>query len=520
MLTYIYIRVSTFDQALHGYSIEAQTKICLKYCEANGLVLGPLTNCGIPGVIVDCGRSAYKKKLNKRTGGFMLLGALKVGDTVIATATHRLFRNTGDMVTTMEHWVETGVNVRFTDYPMLDTHTANGKAMLSMFAVMAQMKSELMSARVKEANLYKATGGKPVKLPVEPLPQPFRVSVKNEVEIMQALAAERNAPRYNFTGTIRAYIRVSTRDQTVEQQRKCLLNSLPAGADPDKVVWYEDEGYSAFKLGVANRPAGKQMMQDIQAGDLIIVWRPDRIFRSVKDMADTVSTINDMGVSIFITETGIRTDTSMGRMMMSMLTVMAELESEEISRSTKQGMFVAIAENPALRAATAPKFLRSMKTHQRQKYYAFEDVLTAEDRRTMFMQFHLTHKNFSTRKAACRIVSNNFLKSIGLPPISGKEFEPIGPYIARLKKQQRTCPTIIGQKVLKKLKASKLTGVGYPINPMSVSRAAPLMDDWMRISKSIEGNPREKLLRTALACQCDSPEIVVELGKILDGQQT
>ena len=62
-----------------------------------------------------------------------------------------MFRNVKDMVNVVELWISQGVNVRFVDYPALNTHTASGKALLQIFAVMAQLRSELASARVREA---------------------------------------------------------------------------------------------------------------------------------------------------------------------------------------------------------------------------------------------------------------------------------------------------------------------------------------------------------------------------------
>ena len=74
--------------------------------------------------------------------------------------------------------------------------------------------------------------------------------------ILQLIAMNRAEQSYKFTGQVRGYVRVSTEDQTVEQQKVFLLRNLPAGVQPEDVVWYEDEGYSAFKTPMDKRPAG------------------------------------------------------------------------------------------------------------------------------------------------------------------------------------------------------------------------------------------------------------------------
>lgn len=488
MRTYIYTRVSTNEQALFGYSLEGQAKTCQSYCEREQLFTGSETNCDVPGLIIDAGRSAFRKCLHERPGGRLLLNTLKTGDTVVATTISRMFRNVKDMVNVVELWISQGVNVRFVDYPALNTHTASGKALLQIFAVMAQLRSELASARVREALAIKRH-----RLQEPPVDRAERVArIQQRMPdragtILQLIAMNRAEQSYKFTGQVRGYVRVSTEDQTVEQQKVFLLRNLPAGVQPEDVVWYEDEGYSAFKTPMDKRPAGHMLLADSQPGDLILVWRPDRMFRSLLDMSQTVQRLDQAKVAIHFAESGLRTDTVFGRMMVSMLGVLAELESAENGRAVRQGMLVALAVSEDAQKLRLPKHLRSVKRKEkRQHYYAFENVFSDAQRVEMFMQLSLTEHKYASRREACRVISNIYLQRKGLPPLLGEVNDTRKSYLRRLKASELRETTAPGQRVIKALSKSKGSCVSYPINVSSLSVVSRNRSEWIEVSKLVK----------------------------------
>lgn len=507
MSTYIYCRVSTFDQYITGHSIDAQAEVCLKLVAAEGLFLGTATNCGLPGVFVDGGKSAYTKKLHQRAGGSMLLNNLKAGDTVVVTATHRLFRNMADMVNTMEGWVMMNVSVRFVDYPMLNTNTANGKAMLYIFAVIAQMKSELISARTKEAMEFcrtkKAT---PPAMPVElqkEYPPPIQLKSYDVGRVMQEVAQQRDANRFIFTGKVRAYVRVSTKAQTVIQQKGCIQKYLPADLAAAETVWYEDEGESAFRTGLSKRKAGSRLMKDLQPGDIVVAWRTDRVFRSLLDMANMVEAIHAAGAYLFIVEGGMRTDNPLGKTMVSMISLMAEVESQEISRSTKLGLMVAVGVSPAARAKNMPKCLRGMQDRPDQKHFSFNQCFTSEERFYMYQQLALTQKQYRDRKTACRVISNQWLIRKGLPPMGGKVNESLETYRSRVKALNKAEPNAKLTALLRVLsKYDKGTDVNYPINLTTIAWVGRRQEEFFKAAKKFTGRIRDKESLTAVALQC------------------
>jgi DNA invertase Pin-like site-specific DNA recombinase len=513
MRTWIYARVSTLDQYLTGNSIEAQVKSCLEYAERNDLFLGESTNCGRPGVFLDGGKSAYTKRLMERPGGQLLLDSVRSGDTIIATATHRLFRKTSDMLVIMEKWVQQGVSVVFTDYPMLSTNTANGRAMLSIFAVIAQLKSELMSARIKEAFVLRKEQGKTVRLDkrctflekVTPVSAGIR-------DILQEVARERDKSKFCFTGKVRAYARVSTKEQTVDQQKDCILKHLPPEMSDAEIVWYVDEGVSAYKTSMTKRGAGGALLNDLQEGDIVVTWRPDRIFRSLLDMANTVELIHSKGASLHTVEGGIRTDTPFGRTMVSLLSMLAEVESQEISRSTKQGNAISLAKGGRACKDRMPAFLRPMKDETRQVHFSFVQVITPEERKNLYTQLALTRSDYSSTEAAGRFICNQFLVSKGLPPLRGADGDPKKRYIRRLERMQKEEHSKVRAKVLHALKKyGKDTEVRYPICMLAITQTMRYMDEFLSTAKRIRGQIKEKQTRVLLANSSHDREGVLDL---------
>lgn len=503
MATYIYARVSTMEQYVTGFSIEGQCAACLRFCEQQGLILGEATNSGRPGIFVDGGKSAFKKKLIARAGGQKLLAALKPGDTVVATTTHRLFRRMADMASTLEHWIENAISVRFIDYPMLSTNTANGKAMLYIFAALAQMKSELASARVKEAHAFAKMKKTKIAIfnpdeeetPVAILPE---VLEANLGEILQDASRSQEIKRPT-TGQIRGYIRVSTKEQTIGQQRLAIEKHIPSDLAGRSIKWYEDEGESAYRKSMSKRPSGSRLLADLQPGDIVVAWRTDRMFRSLVDMAKTIEQIHKAGAFLLIVEGDIRTDTQMGNMLVSMISVMAEIESQDISRSTKMGMFAALASSEKMQRRRLPKMFRGYGNAWCQKHFGFMKFFTDEDRLNMYYQLYLTHTQYSDRRTACRVISNIWLNRKGLSHVEGEIGDSIGRYIARLKAMQREEFSMRRAEAIADLECmSRDKMVTYPIDVSTIAEMWPVMSRFLTSAKKTKGRLRDKMITTSV----------------------
>ena len=147
----------------------------------------------------------------------------------------------------------------------------------------------------------------------------------------------------NTTGRVRVaiYIRVSTLEQAQEgysigvQTEKLQAYCVARGWDVVSV--YTDPGFSGSNM---NRPALNRMLTDIKAGhvDMVLVYKLDRLSRSQRD---TLIMIEDMFLKnnvdfVSMTE-NFDTSTPLGRAMIGILSVFAQLEREQIKERMAMG---------------------------------------------------------------------------------------------------------------------------------------------------------------------------------------
>jgi len=100
---------------------------------------------------------------------------------------------------------------------------------------------------------------------------------------------------------------------------------------------YDDGGYSGGDL---QRPAVKRLFEDIDDGkvDCIVVYKVDRLSRSLMDFADIMKRLEEKNVIFVSTTQEVNTDTSMGRLTLNMLFSFAQFEREMISERTRDKM--------------------------------------------------------------------------------------------------------------------------------------------------------------------------------------
>jgi site-specific DNA recombinase len=110
---------------------------------------------------------------------------------------------------------------------------------------------------------------------------------------------------------------------------------------------YDDGGYSA---GTMDRPALLRMLEDVRAKkiDAVIVYKVDRLTRSLADFAKIVEVFDAQGVSFVSITQAFNTSTSMGRLTLNVLLSFAQFEREvtgerirdKIAASKKKGMWM------------------------------------------------------------------------------------------------------------------------------------------------------------------------------------
>ena len=141
------------------------------------------------------------------------------------------------------------------------------------------------------------------------------------------------------------YARVSTVEQAAdgavsiaEQQRKCRALATMRGVPNDDVVDIVDAGVSG-SVPLSERPAGKDMLGDIRAGDVIVACKLDRLFRSASDALATAESLKKKGVDLILIDMGIEPVTGNGaaKMFFGVLALMAEFERDRINERTAEG---------------------------------------------------------------------------------------------------------------------------------------------------------------------------------------
>lgn len=142
------------------------------------------------------------------------------------------------------------------------------------------------------------------------------------------------------------YIRVSTEDQAREgfslgEQEEKLLQ-LCSFKDLEVYKVYKDAGISAKDM--EHRPQFQEMLQDMKEGKInyIVAYKLDRITRSVRDLEELISVLEQYNCFLLCDRDDVNTSTANGRFFVRMLTVLSQLEIEIVSERTKFGLNGAI----------------------------------------------------------------------------------------------------------------------------------------------------------------------------------
>lgn len=119
-------------------------------------------------------------------------------------------------------------------------------------------------------------------------------------------------------------------DSVNNQERMCREYVQMKFEDVESFETYSDEGFTGANT---NRPGLKQLMDDIEDGlvNALIVYQLDRISRNVKDFADIYATLEKKGVMFISIKENIDTATPIGKAMMYVTMVFAQMERETIA---------------------------------------------------------------------------------------------------------------------------------------------------------------------------------------------
>src|SRR4051812_7251313 len=128
------------------------------------------------------------------------------------------------------------------------------------------------------------------------------------------------------------YARVSTTDQTLDLQLDALTNAGCTKTFTDTVSG-----------GTAERPGLAEAFSHLRDGDTLVVWRLDRLGRSLTHLIDAVTTLSGRGVGFRSLQEQIDTTTSGGKLIFHVFGALAEFERDIIRERTKAGLSAARA---------------------------------------------------------------------------------------------------------------------------------------------------------------------------------
>ncbi len=165
------------------------------------------------------------------------------------------------------------------------------------------------------------------------------------------------------------YARISTDDQNLALQRDAL-----AAAGCEKI--YEDRISGAR----AERPGLTLALEVARAGDTLIVWRLDRLGRSLKDLIALAERLEQRKVGLKSLKEALDTTSSGGRLVFHMFGALAEFERDLIRERTRAGLSAARARG---RLGGRPKLLTPEKRRLAVQLYRAKEHSIAEICRLM-----------------------------------------------------------------------------------------------------------------------------------------
>jgi len=150
------------------------------------------------------------------------------------------------------------------------------------------------------------------------------------------------------------YARISTHDQTLALQQDALEK-----VGCEKIFTDRVSGTKAQRIGLT------EGLSHLREGDTLVVWRLDRLGRSLRHLIDTITELNARGVGFKSLTENIDTTTSGGKLVFHIFGALAEFEREIIRERTQAGLASArsrgkVGGRPKALSARQVQILRNM----------------------------------------------------------------------------------------------------------------------------------------------------------------
>lgn len=184
------------------------------------------------------------------------------------------------------------------------------------------------------------------------------------------------------------YARVSTDEQNLDLQHHALE---AAGCD----LIFDDKGVSGAAL---TRPGLSKAFTALRPGDTLIVWRLDRLGRSLSHLIIMLEDFGKRGIGFTSLNDPVDTTTASGRLILQVLGALAEFERSLISERTRAGLSAARRRG---RMLGRPKKLHGAQLHHIQSLIETGDVSKKELADMLRVSPSTLYRALRKEKAAC-----------------------------------------------------------------------------------------------------------------------
>jgi DNA invertase Pin-like site-specific DNA recombinase len=202
------------------------------------------------------------------------------------------------------------------------------------------------------------------------------------------------------------YARISTTDQNLDLQIDALEK-----AGCDNIFRDTVSGANADRPGLA------QAMTFMREGDVFIVWKLDRLGRSLRDLIDIISALRQHGIGFRVLQESIDTTTPAGELIFHIFGALAEFERALIRQRTQAGLQAARMRG---RKGGRPKKLNPKQEAQVAKMLA-DTAIPIGDIEALFPKV--------SRTTLYRIAKRTNLDNPSTPKVLSPHCEPTHPYV-------------------------------------------------------------------------------------------
>ena len=187
------------------------------------------------------------------------------------------------------------------------------------------------------------------------------------------------------------YARVSTRDQNLDLQ----LDALRKAGCTDTYIYKEE-----ISGATRERPQLQKLLEQIREGDVVVIWKLDRLGRSLADLVHLVNDIQGKGAGLLSLHDNIDTITPQGKLTFHIFAAIAEFEREIIRERTNAGLASARARGrkggrpPGLSTNAKIKAAAASSLYQQKKSVADICRTLALSRKTLYKYLKLQANNY------------------------------------------------------------------------------------------------------------------------------